>query len=325
MSGTIREAARSPPVVSDFLRPLRSVLLAVLRPDGTLMDANCGFRTLLPDDADPTLPEVVRSIFLNPRFEELAAGLQESGDAEVYTGLMTMGALDGDSATWKGRVVSRDGCLLVVCERDVDKDRRVQQELLELTDEYAQKERELARAHRQLAEYAERLKELSLTDALTGLPNRRHFDAIMRHNLELAVRDDQPLSVLMIDLDHFKWVNDTYGHQHGDAVLRAVADSLSDWARDADLVARWGGEEFVVLAPSTDGESATTLGERLRRAVEAICLDDGPGATITVGVAARRGNESADALLGRADRALYQGKASGRNRVVLAAPEENRC
>lgn len=322
MSGTIREAARSHPVVPDFLRPLRSVLLAVLRPDGNLMEANCGFRTLLPDDADRILPEAVRSIFLNPRFEELAAGVQESGDAEVYTGLMTIGALDGDSATWEGRVLSRDGCLFVVCERDVDKDRRVQQELLELIDEYAQKERELARAHRQLAEYAERLEELSLTDALTGLPNRRQFDAIMRHDFESAVRDDQPLSVLMIDLDHFKWVNDTYGHQHGDAVLRTVAATLSEWARDADLVARWGGEEFVVLAPSTDGEGATALGERLRRAIEAIRLDDGPGATATIGVAARRDNESADALFGRADRALYQGKAIGRNRVVLAATDE---
>lgn len=322
MSGAIRDANEFPPAVADFLRPLCSVLLAVLGPDGTLIDANRGFRALLSEKADPGSPEAVRAIFLNPRFEELAAGVQESGDAEVYTGLMTMGELDGDSATWKGRVLSRDGCLLVVCERDVEKDSRVQQELLELTDEYAQKERELARAHRQLAEYAERLEELSLTDALTGLPNRRQFDAIMRHDFELAVRDDQPLSVLMIDLDHFKWVNDTYGHQHGDAVLKAVAATLSEWARDADLVARWGGEEFVVLSPSTDSEGATTLGERLRRAVEAIRLDDGPGATITVGVAARRDNESADDLLGRADRALYRGKADGRNRVVLAAADD---
>ena len=322
MSGTIRQTAQAHPVVSDFLRPLRSVLLAVLRPDGTLMDANCGFRALLPGDADPTPPEAVRSIFLNPRFGELADCVCATEEAEVYAGLMTMGALDGDSASWKGRVLSREGCLLVVCERDVDQDRRVQQQLLELTEEYAQKERELARAHRQLAEYAERLEQLSLTDALTGLPNRRQFDAIMRHDFESAVRDNQPLAVLMIDLDHFKWINDTYGHQHGDAVLRAVAASLSDWAREADLVARWGGEEFAVLAPSTDGEGARILGERLRGAVEVIRVDEGPGATITVGVAARGDNESADALLGRADRALYRGKADGRNRVVLAAADE---
>lgn len=319
MSGTQPEQTATTPSIPDFLRPLRSVVLAVLDFHGALLDANRGFRELVAGDDAPPSPEQVRSVFLNPTFEELATRAREAGDAPAYSGLMTLGAVDAESDSWLGTVSSRHRCLLIVCERDVDQDRHVQRQLLELADEYAEKERELARAHRRLAAYAEEVERLSLTDPLTQLPNRRHFDAIMAHELESAVRGDAPVAVLLLDLDRFKAINDTHGHPQGDVLLQQVAATLSQNARAADVIARWGGEELAVLAADTDLDGAAELAERLRRAVAEMTPPDGlPGVTLSAGVAEWRAGESAADLVGRADQALYRAKEKGRNRVVAA-------
>lgn len=319
MSDTLPEHAGATPSIPDFLRPLRSVVLAVVDFHGTLLDANHGFRELVAGEGGPPSPAQVRGAFLNPTFDELAAWARAADDAPAYSGLMTLGAVDAESDSWLGSVSARHGCLLIVCERDVDQDRRVQRQLLELTEEYAEQERELARAHRRLAAHADEVEQLSLTDALTQLPNRRHFDAIMAHELESAVRGETPLAVLLLDLDRFKAINDTHGHPQGDVLLQQVAATLSANVRAADAIARWGGEEFAVLAAGTDLAGATELAERLRRAVEQMTPPDGlPGVTLSAGVAEWRAGESAAGLVGRADEALYRAKDEGRDRVVVA-------
>lgn len=161
----------------------------------------------------------------------------------------------------------------------------------------------------------------ALTDALTGAGNRICLDNVLAREFELATRYKQPLSVLMIDIDHFKQVNDNHGHSAGDKVLRAVADTLSETCRCADMVFRYGGEEFAVVLNKTDLSGARIIAERLRSTIaELSCIYDNKAIpiTISVGVATMRADEKKDELIKRADEALYEAKRNGRNQVKAA-------
>lgn len=172
---------------------------------------------------------------------------------------------------------------------------------------------------RRLAEL--RLEELASTDQLTGLSNRRQFFAWLEDEARRAERFGRPLCVAMVDVDHFKKVNDTYGHGVGDRVLAAVAQTLRDSVRAVDRVARVGGEEFAILFPETRVEAAAAILERIREAVAAEKMTAGEGSfsvTVSCGVAQRQSGESGEELLSRADDALYAAKAAGRNQVQVA-------
>lgn len=170
---------------------------------------------------------------------------------------------------------------------------------------------------------------MALTDSLTGLFNRRYLSAHLPRLLDRSGGNNKPVSALLFDIDHFKVVNDTWGHGVGDEVLKEVAQRTSRNLRNFDLVARLGGEEFVVIMPDTDSSQAMAVAERLRRRIaeEPFAVSAPVGkidVTISIGVAladwtldAEGRPESGDALLRRADTALYQAKRSGRNRVVM--------
>ena len=304
------QETRTVPEVPSFLRGVRSLLLAVLDVDGTLLDANEGFRALLAGAQQPP-PSQMHALFLNPRLSDLLAR-ESSGGGVVYSGLITLDHGDEEPESWQTHLYRHDGFLLLVGERDIDQDRLLQRRLLALMDDYAETERELARANREL-------ERLSLTDSLTGLPNRRHFDRLLDHEIRRAGRYDDPLSLLLVDIDRFKALNDAHGHQYGDQVLREVAVCIRAHLRESDVVARWGGEEFGVLAPGTDGDGALLLGERLREAVQNRASGGAENAlTVSVGVAVHRPGQTAEELLRRADDAVYRAKEAGRNRVVPA-------
>jgi diguanylate cyclase (GGDEF)-like protein len=164
-----------------------------------------------------------------------------------------------------------------------------------------------------------RVEELATTDGLTSLATRHHFWRLAEDRLAAAARDGRPLAAVMLDIDHFKLVNDTHGHATGDAVLRVVADRLRTATRESDIVGRYGGEEFALIM--SDTADASEFAERLRAAVAdtAVPTDTGPvHVTISVGVSHRRAGEDLDALLSRADKALYRSKARGRDRVTVA-------
>ncbi|MFT3856545.1 MAG: GGDEF domain-containing protein [Aquabacterium sp.] len=166
------------------------------------------------------------------------------------------------------------------------------------------------------------LREMAGTDPLTRLRNRRSMMELIRRE-ESRVRRGQPyLSFILCDLDHFKGINDTLGHDAGDAVLKQASEVLMSGVRDVDFVARWGGEEFLVVLPDTDTEGARLVAERLRQKLEQAAFDHGQRPirmTMTQGIATLQPEESADQAITRADTALYDGKRGGRNRVVLAA------
>ena len=163
--------------------------------------------------------------------------------------------------------------------------------------------------------------QTALRDALTGTGNRIAMDQALGRELELARRNLQPLSVLMLDIDHFKRVNDHYGHAVGDEALKAVAETIKDHLRNVDMVFRFGGEEFLVLLSSTPLQAACIVGERLRQAVEELDYRHA-GETlklsISLGCADLRPGEGSDDLLRRGDEALYEAKRDGRNRLRCA-------
>jgi diguanylate cyclase (GGDEF)-like protein len=167
-----------------------------------------------------------------------------------------------------------------------------------------------------------RMADLAMTDALTRLPNRRRMRAMLADERVRFSRSGRPFSVVIGDLDGFKKINDTHGHEAGDRVLRAVATTLRTKLRQQDSVARWGGEEFLFLLPETDLQGAEQLAEKLRVAVAAapidIALSRPLPVTMTFGVTAYAGSITTDECLKLADEALYKGKTEGKNRVVLS-------
>ncbi len=158
------------------------------------------------------------------------------------------------------------------------------------------------------------------TDPVTGVKNRTAMEEALKRDLGLAGRQDTPLSVILFDIDHFKQVNDRFGHNLGDQVLRAVANCAAETIRDSDIVFRYGGEEFMILLTGTGLNGAAYLAERVRKAVETLetGLPDDHHLTISLGVVTTQENEHASSLIERADQALYQAKRNGRNQVVTA-------
>lgn len=180
----------------------------------------------------------------------------------------------------------------------------------------------LRRQKAELARALEQIRELATHDDLTGLLNRRAMLERMHQEQRRSQRTGHPLLIAQLDIDHFKVVNDTHGHAVGDRVLQAFANTVRYSVRETDLLARWGGEEFVLMLCDTPAEEACALLERVRRAVEAMRVHDSRSpeplaVTVSAGLACHRAGEPLEHTLERADRALYAAKAQGRNRLVV--------
>lgn len=166
-----------------------------------------------------------------------------------------------------------------------------------------------------------RIHELATVDELTQLPNRRHAGELFAHMTRHAERKGSPLTVCMLDLDHFKRINDSFGHSAGDAVLVRFAETASASLRDSDVIARWGGEEFLVLLPDSDARQADLTLMRVREALAGqrlLANAEGGTVTFSAGLAQMRAGESPEQALERADFALYRAKSEGRNRSVIS-------
>ncbi len=177
---------------------------------------------------------------------------------------------------------------------------------------------------RELQQANNRLQQLADRDGLTCLYNHRYFQRVFEVELSRAVRYKNPLSILLLDLDHFKKINDTYGHPAGDTVLQKVSNTLVRLVRNCDTVARYGGEEFTVILPETGNKGAKVLAQRLRRGVEQKEIDHNGqviSVTMSIGVASTDISDTDHdraALIDLCDKALYKAKHNGRNRVEVA-------
>lgn len=174
-----------------------------------------------------------------------------------------------------------------------------------------------------LERFAEEWRHKAYTDMLTGIPNRRFLDRLLELEIMTSSATARPLALIMLDIDHFKQVNDRYGHLVGDVLLRSLVGVVRANLRTADHLGRWGGEEFMVVAPGTDLLAAGELAERLRSAVESYRFPHLEGAvTVSFGVTTLLVSDSKEALIRRADQALYKAKRLGRNRVWLQGADQ---
>ena len=187
---------------------------------------------------------------------------------------------------------------------------------------------EISEAHNSLLKTNEVLHQLSITDSLTGLYNRKHIMDLCSHEMARAARYQHPLTILMADIDYFKRINDTYGHQTGDTVVRQLAESLKGSVRECDYVGRYGGEEFLIVLTESTIESGAAMGERIRENIDNLKISAGGNTisvTLSIGIAGYPADGiDMESIIRKADDALYKAKANGRNCVVVSEAEGGR-
>jgi two-component system cell cycle response regulator len=296
-------------------RHLLSVAAAVVREDGHLIDCNAGFRRLLQArlsaDSDHVAP-----FFFRPGFYALTAMTAGRGQP-VYQGQLTIGDNQVGCTTLVGTVHRAGANLIVLAEFDIAEMENLNAQVLQFNEQLIDMQRQLARNERQLRASEARLTELSLTDALTGLANRRHLEQFTQAAVKREERFGETFSLIMLDLDHFKRINDAYGHEVGDTVLCHSARLMRGAVREIDLAARIGGEEFVLVLSATTLEEAASCAERLRSQLASLRppgLEEDVSASF--GVVQYDAPGDLAGLLKQADTALYRAKNAGRNRVV---------
>jgi two-component system cell cycle response regulator len=220
--------------------------------------------------------------------------------------------------TLRARVWRLDSRLRLLAEYDIEELERLNEKMLDLNRDYANAQLELAQANLKLQQREAQIVALTLTDSLTGLGNRRRLEQSLATEINRAQRTGGSLCAFMADLDHFKRINDTFGHEAGDKVLAAFGELLRGETRATEILARAGGEEFVVLMPQTDLARGLATAERIRAAIAAERIDPLPdGITASFGVAELAAGEQGDAFMRRVDKALYEAKHAGRNCVVV--------
>lgn len=300
------------------LDPLLSIAAAIVDAEGRLVECNAGFQRLTALDPASVAGKRVSRFFLQPTFSSLMAAPVDA-QALAHEGLMTMGDPAGRTRTLRGRVWRSAGELRVLAEFDITELEKTSDASLAMNRESGSANLSLARANVSLKQREIRYIEISLTDALTGVGNRHRLELAMAEEIARALRHGVKLSVAMVDVDHFKGVNDHHGHGAGDAVLRRLGVLLREQTRPNDIVARYGGEEFVVLMPHTDLAGAAVVAERIRTALASeVIAPLAEPVTASFGVAELVAGEGGEAFLARADGALYTAKREGRNRVAMA-------
>lgn len=289
--------------------------LVALRLDceGRIVAANGGFCRLVKEEMPLPKPELAAYLAAGevPRLDGLSAG--ESRPLSLHFRLP-----QGFILSFRGRLYSGPEDLLFLGERDMLSGGEVVERLSALNGELTKLTRQLQKKNAEIARANALITELMNTDELTGIANRRHFMEMLPKALSFARRHGHPLALAMADIDHFKAVNDSLGHDAGDRILKAFARILADSCRQEDLPARFGGEEFVLLLPGTTAQSARLFAERIRETLQSgVVPAAGRSVTASFGVAVLVAEDTSESLIKRADVALYAAKEGGRNRVVV--------
>lgn len=232
--------------------------------------------------------------------------------------------LNAKSREWKGQKVI--DCIVVQMKKRMDYEVELRTAKRRMEEAYREQEQALAKLKQinqeieakqaELIAINSGLLELSHTDKLTGLRNRRFFQEKLEEQVQLYNQEGTDFSLLIIDIDFFKQVNDTYGHQVGDNVLVHLANVLESYTRPADIVSRFGGEEFTALLPQTTADEAKMLADRLNQAVEQSVWEEIGSLTVSIGVATFTAGDTETSILVHADQALYAAKRNGRNRAL---------
>lgn len=306
-----------------FLQELTAVVVLQWDENGCVQWGNRGFwRLHNPAGHVVSGLSRVQDFLVMPSFAQLQAVHTPPGvPGPLFQGLLTLCDAQRVPHPLVGAIWRLPDKWVLVAEFDVVQLERLNAEVLTLNEELSQAQRELARANRALQVREAELRALSSTDALTGVANRRHLMERLEQVWQGAQRYQQPFTVVMADIDHFKNINDTHGHAVGDTVLRAVAQHFAATVRASDVVGRYGGEEFMVVLPNTAMDDALELAQRLRSGLHAVGFDEFPaGVRCSFGAAQWHSQEDTMAsVLRAADLALYQAKAAGRDCIRVGS------
>lgn len=308
-------------------RTMRGLLEAMLKAAGhDVLTARNGveaLRLVASSQSGQQRPQVVISDSLMPEMDgiTLCRKLRESAEwRNIYVVILTL-QKSADELIEVFEAGADDCLIKPIIPKIFFARLRAAQRVVQLQEELAYDREQLLRFSKELAAANERLQQLALTDVLTELPNRRAAMERLEQEWALVQRGNRPLACMMIDVDHFKLINDKLGHPVGDIALKYVAHTLRQAARTQDVVCRFGGEEFLVICPDTDTGAAYQCAERLRRSVAEMVVrsvDPPLRMTVSIGVAGKKnGIASPDDLLSHADKCLYAAKQAGRNRTIF--------
>jgi len=303
----------------DRLLPiLKSTALARIADNGQLLEASAEYKRLLPVEVRDREALNAGRYFLQPSFNDLKEEVMNSS-SQCYEGLFNIGSWNGETSTLNGIIYRQDNNFILVCEHDIRDFHEVNKQMLNLNEALANTHHELSLTLRKTKKLEEVAHQNSITDVLTGVGNRRQFEEGIRIEMARAIREKKSLGIVMADLDHFKAVNDTYGHDAGDRVLESFGKLIRDSIRPFDLPARFGGEEFIILMPGAGVHDAAQLAERIRTSLETLEIASCPfKLTASFGVTELQKEDSTESILRRVDSALYQAKEAGRNKVTAA-------
>ncbi len=307
--------------LSQWLKESDSVFALLLAPDGSIRARNrAGYRVFSPDPPK-SLGLNIWDYLVSSDVQHLRQRL--SGERTRQDARLLLNVANGqqDPITLEVGLVRCSGAILLLGSQERRYESQFETEILKLTNDLLLMTREGARKNRELKEANETIERLARTDALTGLANRRTLAETFGREIARAERLQEDLSVIMADLDHFKSINDNFGHKTGDQVLARSAAVFKSQLRPYDLAARYGGDEFVLVLPGTSTDGAIAVAERIRDVVADLTVPGcGRQITVSIGVAGWISGEAAEELVARADAALYNAKSFGRNRVA-AAPD----
>ncbi|MBI2680346.1 MAG: diguanylate cyclase [Candidatus Solibacter usitatus] len=317
---SLREAMQGQAsAISQWLMESEAVLALLLAPDGAIRARNqWACRFFPPDPVNNPAQSIWHYLACSdaqPLRQRLLDGAQQDGRL-----LLNVAHEGRNPITLDVGLVRCNGATLLLATQEQRHDEQFQTEIVALSNDLSLMMRESARKNRELKEANETIERLARVDALTGLANRRTLNEAFAREIARADRIREHLSVIIADLDHFKSINDEYGHLAGDQVLAGAAAVFLSQSRPYDLAARYGGEEFVLLLPGTTAGGALVIAERIRKEVAELRFAGCPRqVTVSLGVASWMAGETSEELVARADAALYIAKGAGRNRVEAAA------
>jgi diguanylate cyclase (GGDEF)-like protein len=309
---------------SGHLLSYTRTMIALVKPDGTLLEWNPAFGQL-----KGSLPEemVLQDLFSSssqPLFDELLNAALRDKDARATLELL----IDREYCACDCLLIPiPDGNFLFLAERLAEKAvfKPYYDEVTQLTHDLQEARHALFIKQMGLESVLAQVDEIAHTDQLTFLPNKRKILGDLQRKVMPARRSKKPLTIFMLDIDHFKAINDTYGHMVGDQVLRVLAGELRNGIRHSDHIGRYGGEEFLVLLPRTPPESAIRMAERLLKLARTLAVkvnDQVVRLTVSIGIAQYDRSETWKEFLERADKALYQSKNNGRDQWSILKFEE---
>ena len=319
-SQTLEDAISShSDALSEWFRNSDTVFALLLSPDGTIRERNPAAQRIFPPNFAGSTVSKLWDYLVCSDAEHLRHRLSEAESAPDVTFLLNLAEGEQSPITWEARLLRCDGTFLLLATEERRHESLFQNEILRLTNDLSIAIREAAQKNRELTNANETIEKLARTDGLTGLANRRMLEEALPREAARARRFNESLSIIFVDVDHFKLINDQFGHKAGDQVLAQLGILFKSQIRSYALAARFGGDEFVLLLPGNTKEEAAVIAERIRDKIGAMRVQEYPRqVAVSMGIAVLADGETTEQFVARADEVLYRAKGKGGNSLEVA-------